>query len=408
MSKIVSIFSLVLVLMLAACATVNSLPPTVSPSLVVVTATPVPSTTIPATTQPEPLFFARPQGNHGPAIAYSRNTGAQQFTLPAGLFSADGLHYFGLTTAGDQSTLNAYDPANGQRLFSLNLSGAWNLSYVTADGAHVVLAQQAKDQPQLTALILSGSTGQEQQRVTLPGNLDVDALSTDGAWLYIIEYLPTANPDHYQVRAYDTAMQKLLPDPLFDKREPDEEMEGERLESVSSKGGQWLLSLYVRMKEDEAFVHALNATDRYAFCIDLPAGGGDLSQQKFNTLALAPQGMVLYIANAVTGTVAEANLQDFSVTRVTTFKGESAPADLQGSVVARSLLSSDGQTLYFTSGQNVWRYDTLQRTVTGPFETSGQISGLGLNPAGDRLLVAKMDGSLAALDTTSGLAVSLR
>jgi hypothetical protein len=339
-------------------------------------------------------------------LAYDVNTGVQVFTLPDGLFSADGLHYFALTTTS-QPALESYSVTTGKLLYTLPLAGVWALDFVSADGQYVVLSQQAQDKQQLTALILEGATGTEKQRVALDRNMAIDGLSADAHALYLIDYLPAANPDHYQVRVYDLVAKSLLPDALVDKREADEVMAGERWESVSSKGGLWLLSLYLRMQENEAFVHALDMNDRYAFCIDLPAGGGDLTQQKFNTLALSPQNATLYIANAVTGTVSEASLSDFSVKRTTTFKGQSTTTD-PDTQLARSLLTPDGRTLYFTSGQDVWAFDTASRKVSGPFASNGPISGFGLNPTGDRLLVAKMDGSLVALDTISGIAVSLR
>jgi hypothetical protein len=402
----------ILALTLAACspaptATVAPAQPATTVPAAVATQAPVLALTdAPHTTAP--VFFARPSGNHGPALAYDTLNGMQLFALPDGLFSADTQHYFAVGTQQGHTTLDSYSPVTGQLLQTANFDGEWELSFVTAHGDFVALSRQAADQQTTEVLILDGETAKERQRVNLSGNFEVDSVSPDGLALFLIEYLPSLNPDHYQIRLFELGTQTLQPDVLVDKRSPDEVMAGERWDSVSSMGGQWQLTLYLRMKENEAFIHALSTDGRYTFCIDLPSGGGDLAQQKFNTLAISPTSGTIYVANAVTGTVAEVSLGDLSVHHTTTFKPEVVADPDPKAQLSRSLLSKDERKLYFTSGQNVWVYDTVDMSVSGPFATPNGIAGLGLNPQGSRLLVATMDGALTALDTTSGVTVSLR
>jgi WD40 repeat protein len=371
-----------------------------------VTTAPLAVTDAPHTTAP--IFYARPSGNHGPALAYDLTTGYQLFALPDGLFSADSQHYFALGSGQGHTALDSYSPFTGQLLQSTTLDGDWELSFVTATGRFIALSRQAADNQTTEVSLLDGQTIKEKSHVNLSGNFEVDSVSPDGSALFLIEYLPSQNPDHYQIRLFDLNVNSLMPDVLIDKRFPDEVMAGERWDSVTTPGGLWQLTLYLRMKENEAFIHALNTDGRYTFCIDLPSGGGDLAQQKYNTLAISPTDGTVYVANAVTGTVAEISLADLTVQHITSFTPQTVANPDPQAQLSRSLLSKDGRNLYFTSGQNVWAYDTASRAVTGPFQTQGQISGLGLNPNGTRLLVAKMDGSLTALDTSTGIAVSLR
>jgi len=401
-----------LALTLAACGTAPTQPAPTAPAVTtapVAVATQAPvlaPTDAPHTTAP--IFFARPNGNHGPALAYDTLNGLQLFALPDGLFSADNQHYFALGTQQGHTALDSYSPVTGQLIQTFSFEGEWELSFVTANGNFVALSRQAADHQTTEVLILDGQTAKELHRLNLSGNFEVDSVSPDGFALFLIEYLPSINPDHYQIRLFDLSTQTLQPDALVDKREPDELMAGERWDSVSSLGGQWQLTLYLRIKENEAFIHALSTDNRFTFCIDLPSGGGDLAQQKFNTLAISPTSATVYVANAVTGTVSEVSLADLTVHHTTTFKPDVVADPDPQAQRARSLLAKDGDKLYFTSGQNVWVYDTVAKTVSGPFATPGSITGLGLNPQGNRLLVATMDGALTALDTASGITVSLR
>lgn len=71
------------------------------------------------------------------------------------------------------------------------------------------------------------------------------------------------------------------------------------------------------------------------------------------------------------------------------------------SQTARSVLTDDGARLYFTSGQNVWAYDTKTEAVSGPFLTEAVISGLGISQDGGRLFVAQKNGVVMTFNTTN-------
>jgi hypothetical protein len=109
--------------------------------------------------------------------------------------------------------------------------------------------------------------------VALRGDFSFDAISPDGSVLYLIQRFPrNKGPDYitdYAVRAYDVADRRLLPEPIVDPEEPQEEMAGLPLSRASSPDGRWAYTLYDG-NGGEPFVHALDTVGRTAVCIDLP------------------------------------------------------------------------------------------------------------------------------------------
>src|SRR5207249_3230039 len=105
--------------------------------------------------------------------------------------------------------------------------------------------------------------------VELRGSFPFDAIGPDGRYLFLIERIGEAGSDHYQVRAWDSAVGRLLDAPIVDKREIGELMEGAPVARAMSADGQWAHTLY--LKEDgTAFVHQLDTRNGLALCVDLP------------------------------------------------------------------------------------------------------------------------------------------
>lgn len=111
----------------------------------------------------------------------------------------------------------------------------------------------------------------------LRGDFSFDAISPDGATVYLIQRFPENNgPEYltdYAVRAYDVENRRLLPGPIVDPEEPREEMAGLPLSRASSPDGRWAYTLYDG-NGGEPFVHALDTVGRTAICIDLPQLAG--------------------------------------------------------------------------------------------------------------------------------------
>jgi len=107
------------------------------------------------------------------------------------------------------------------------------------------------------------------RRFTLGGSFAFDALSPDGATLYLIRHASRAHITRYTVRAYDISAGRLLPGVIADRTEHEWRMDGIPVTRVQTAGGGWAYTLY-QGGEDGAFIHALDTRTRTARCIDIP------------------------------------------------------------------------------------------------------------------------------------------
>jgi hypothetical protein len=167
---------------------------------------------------------------------------------------------------------------------------------LSADGSRLVLIGPRRRARQSVTrfVIVDTATLRPLRRVTLRGDFTLDAVSPDGARLYLVRY-PNAltNPLDYAVRVYDVARRRLLPRPLVDPRNPGEKMTGMPFTRVMSPDGRWAYTLYAG--GDEEFVHALDTRRSRAFCVDLPG----LSSDAAGTLRLAVHGGTLDLITEV-------------------------------------------------------------------------------------------------------------
>ena len=406
------------------------------------------------------LFLVRPEGAKGPLVAYDMSGGREYFTLPAGMLSADGQHYYAAHTlmSNDIFSLNmllangwtlrpfasaqgrlrsgqaygaAMSPPGSTRLDAFDsgagnlerrfvLDGDWALNGVSPSGRWLALTRIAAPlrlppsergegeggqawakagQRETDVQIVDADSGQVVHVLNLDGNFEVETISADGKSLFLVQHLPAVNPDHYLIRLYDLSKEQLLVDPLRAKG-ADEVMAGLAWDGIASPDGRWLLTLYLSTRRNVAFIHALNLHDKYPACIDLPSGSGDFDQLKHYTLALSPDGRKVYATNPVLGVVAEVSLNQLKVMRAVTFDAGIMTKYAPGS--SRSLVSKDGRALYFSSGPVLWRYDIASRTVSAPHAVSAPIVGLGLSSDDQQLYVASEGGWLFTFDVASG------
>ncbi len=383
--------------------------------------TAIPTAIAPASTAQPPnhptteLFLARPDGARGPLVAYDVVNGQPRFDLPAGLMSADEKSYLAADAAGDKTMLRAFDVHTGQPVKAFPFDGRWELGAVSPNGRWAALArlwsEAEKQQPagakivKAEVLVVDTQSGKAAHRVSLDGNFEVDGLSNRGDSLFLIEYLPALNPDHYQIRWFDLVTRKLQDSVLVDKRAPDEVMAGEAREAVGSRDGRWLLTLYLRTNGHSAFVHALNLNDKFTLCIDLPSGDGEMEKLKSYSLALAPDGYTLYAANPALGLAARVDLNDLNVTHAARFEAADPPSPGNPQTTGRSVISPDGKYLYFTNGERVWAHQTGSAAATA-FDLSTPITSLGVSRDGHRLYATTTNRLLRVFDAASGAALS--
>jgi hypothetical protein len=156
---------------------------------------------------------------------------------------------------------------------------------LSADGRTLVLTQFSRVYPQKHTRLAVLDTdvylrhprrpGQSRpahaiHRLNLHGSFSFDAISPDGSRIYLIHNLFLhGRPRGYEVRALDTAGGRLLPRPIVDPDEPDEQMQGLPITRANSSDGRWAYTLYDG-NGGEPFVHALDTVRGRAVCVDLP------------------------------------------------------------------------------------------------------------------------------------------
>ena len=152
-------------------------------------------------------------------------------------------------------------------------------------------------------------------------------------------------------------------------------MQGTRLASIPSLGGDWLYSLYIS-RGNGPFIHALNLDAPVAICIDLPkTGQEDVEKQLLWSLAFNKDRSRLYAVNGALNLVTEMAVSDGvpQVQRTATIAALTAGAgprtgiaELFAAPVAEAkrllsggaVLSPDGKTLFAIGEQGLLAVDT--------------------------------------------------
>jgi hypothetical protein len=195
---------------------------------------------------------------------------ARPLTLPGG-------HVAYLTKSAKQSTRVLARAPDGRVLLERRIAGTFSLPAVAYDGSPGGLSANSR-----TLILISPRTRYPRRRTTfavldaqrlvvrrhiaLKGDFSFDAISPNGRVMYLIGYDPRELGE-YEVRAYDMRRGRLLPKPIVDPEEPDEEMYGAPVTRAMGAGSRWAYTLY--NSAEHPFVHALDTARRTAVCIDL-------------------------------------------------------------------------------------------------------------------------------------------
>src|SRR5207249_11116042 len=154
------------------------------------------------------------------------------------------------------SRLAAIDPASGRTLAQTahpagdalrDFGDAGTGAGLSPKGQWLALTSQGKHAGSgVVTKFLVGSSFLSDPFVSVQveGNFSFDALSNDGQGLYLIQKM--ADPNHYQVRLYDIGARSLVAQPVVDKREPNEPMEGIRGDSVADPNGHQVFTVDLR------------------------------------------------------------------------------------------------------------------------------------------------------------------
>jgi hypothetical protein len=250
-------------------------------------------------------------------------TGEVVFSIPDGAASAGFRRIVTATTDGATTAVRFLAGEGGELREEQRLDGSWQLPMIgvakrpagiSADGSTVVL-NQPRGSSRETSFAVVKAEAAKPHVITFRGDMSFDALSPDGAWLYLIEHRPGGI---YQVKRADTATGALEAGVIVDKRNPDEVMSGYAITQLAGRDS-WVYTLY--QGPDGPFVHALQTDKGAAACIDLPevspADQTDDAAAAWG-LALSSDGFRLYAANSAFGTVNAISLEDFTLRRAAT------------------------------------------------------------------------------------------
>jgi hypothetical protein len=179
------------------------------------------------------------------------------------------------------SSLLAIDRETGRVLRQMTLKGMWGIPLVAFDGtaegllpAHrLLLATSLYNGDQLrtttTFKLVDVRKMKVARTIHLAGSFSFDALSRDGHYVYLTEYVTPEDPSVYRVRAYDLRSSTLLAKIVTDKRSWETGMRGIPLARAWKSG--WAFTLYGG--NDRPFIHALDTRGIEAVCIFLPWQG---------------------------------------------------------------------------------------------------------------------------------------
>jgi DNA-binding beta-propeller fold protein YncE len=317
--------------------------------------------------------------------------------------SPDGTVVYAASATDDGTTLLSVDPATGARTARGVLTGRWFPRVVSAGGLSCALADVppepgAGPPPARARTVLLAVTGGRARRFVLPGVVEPDAFTSDGAGLFVLEWLPAGAPDRYRVRLLDLGTGTLRP-LLTRTKTPvpagtEEEMRGAGRQAVLSPDRQILYTLYTHQGEHRhtrdlvagrpggvhAFVHVLHLTEQWAYCLDLPHPFGE-GPAAAHALAVSPDGRRLVVADVTSGSLAHADTTDLVIRHVSTV--------VAGSGAAGMAIGAAGVIL-LGAGRSVATLDGAG-TVTRQWSVADDVRGLGISRDGRRVYVGGAD-----------------
>jgi hypothetical protein len=327
----------------------------------------------------------------------------------AAVGSGDGDRVYAATPTDEGTTaLTTVDLRTGTEVGRALLAGTWvprvvgpygRLVALTPPGAAGAAGAGPAGRPAgrtRTPMLIAGPDG-ERHRLDLPGNVEPDAVSPDGAALFVLEWLPAQAPDRYRVRMVD--LPGGSPQPLLTRDKlpvpAEEEMRGAGRQAVLSPDREILYTLYTHQADHQhtrdlvagrpggvhAFVHVLHLAQRWAYCLDLPEPFGH-GPAAGHALALSPDGRRLLVADITGGRLADADTESLTLTGVTPVP--------TGPGVA-SLAAAPGRRFLGVGGL-VYDLDPTAGPPSVAWKVTGEVLGLGMDRAASRLAVADPAG----------------
>ena len=351
------------------------------------------------------------------------STDERIFELPLGVPDSDWATMVAATAANGTTSIRELQGESDLPGRSQTIAGEWRVPTVgldplpvgvSADGQTIVLVEAGEAAAAGTSrfAILSRTFDAQPRIVELDGSFEYDAMSPNGATLYVVEHLAGPPEGHYQVRAVDTASGVLREGVVIDKQGLNEPMAGYPIAQVRQPNG-FVFTLY--RGAEHPFIHALSSADGWALCIDLPATGADEAVAALDWgLTASADRHKIYAVNATLGLAAEVDANDLSVRRSARFAAPASAAitlakfghEPGGPVGRRLVVSDDGTTLYAAGSGGIVRLATNDLTTTATLLSGSAVEALALTPDGGTLYaLLRQGGRIVELDAASGAVI---
>lgn len=184
--------------------------------------------------------------------------------------------------ARDSTSLLVISRSGGRVLRQMSLGGTWGIPLVAFDGTaeglladgHTLLLGQSLFEGNglrrtTTFKLVDVGRMKLSGTIRIDGAFSYDALSPDGRYLYLIEYISPEDPSVYRVRAYDLHQSRLLKKIVADRKSWQTGMRGVPVTRTWKQS--WAYTLYGG--NERPFIHALNTRGVEAVCINMPWKG---------------------------------------------------------------------------------------------------------------------------------------
>jgi len=372
------------------------------------------------------IFLEGGFSNSGESVkVLDSGTGTIVRELPIGTPASDWSRYYIVTQLTGSASLKAIDPASGRTIAQATVPSGYSLpniafqgptAGISPNGQWLALTRHATGDAITNFMVGSSSLTDSFKAISVNGDFVFDALSNDGKSLYLIQKMK--DPNHYQVRLYDVAAGFLTPQPIVDKREPNEPMNGIRGDSAADPTGNYVYTVYIR--EGGPFIHALPLSEPIAWCVDLPSTAAkDIERQFHWALALSRDGQTLYAANEALNKVAvmTAGVPPKIVRTApvalshtdSLVAGLVTNAEAKGPRIGGAALSADGRTLYSFADRGVVAIDTATLKVRTRYLEPWQPDTMRMSADGKWLYVAEAgESKLWQVDPVTGAVAELK
>jgi hypothetical protein len=335
--------------------------------------TPGGSSSPPPTTRPSvAASAARPDvavvrvrtGTTFETLAVDARTDTILTRLPDGPLSPDRRALFAARPAAGDTQVEALDPATGTAIAYRTVAGRWVLPTIgvdrtpiglSSDGSALVLAAVDPATGHSAFAVVAADLSSDPTVIDLLGDLDVDGLSPGGTTLYLVE---RRDGRDYAIRSVDVRTGTLDVQPVVDKREGEEAMVGSAVGRIGSD--TWLHTLYLA---DEPFLHSLDASNKFTFCIELSRS---VREARELALAMAPDGARGWVIDVSTGRMSGVNVSDGSAAAPQAVPGlapAAEPASTSESVTFDPTLV-DGDRILVATPRGLVAISTSHRTAT--------------------------------------------